>query len=66
MCGGPFQFEEGQRYTARLIAVDMAGNETPAPGDAVPFEGPKGARGLPPAPPERVLETIKSMLKPNP
>jgi hypothetical protein len=40
MCAGAFRFAEGARYTVRLIAVDMAGNATPAPGGTLPFEGP--------------------------
>jgi hypothetical protein len=41
MCSGAFRLEEGVRYTVRLVAVDMAGNESPAPGDPVRFEGPR-------------------------
>jgi len=40
MCSGAFRLEEGVRYTVRLVAVDMAGNESAAPGDAVLIEGP--------------------------
>ncbi|WP_224367564.1 hypothetical protein [Hyalangium versicolor] len=40
MCSGAFQLEEGMRYTVRLVAVDMAGNETAAPGDPVLITGP--------------------------
>lgn len=44
MCSGAFLLENGIRYTVRLIAVDMAGNESPAPGDALAIEGPKDLR----------------------
>jgi hypothetical protein len=40
MCSGAFRLEEGVRYTVRLVAVDMAGNESAAPGDAVLIQGP--------------------------
>jgi len=41
MCSGAFQLEEGVRYTVRLVAVDMAGNESVAPGDPLLIEGPR-------------------------
>jgi hypothetical protein len=41
MCSGGFQLQEGADYTVRLVAVDAAGNETPAPGDPVLIQGPK-------------------------
>ncbi|EPX56543.1 hypothetical protein D187_007885 [Cystobacter fuscus DSM 2262] len=41
MCGGGFQLEEGVRYSVRLIAVDMAGNEAVAPGGPLIIQGPR-------------------------
>ncbi len=41
MCSGGFVLEAGVRYTVRLVAVDMAGNESVAPGGEVLIEGPK-------------------------
>lgn len=41
MCSGGFKLQEGMRYTVRLVAVDMAGNESVAPGDEVLIEGPQ-------------------------
>jgi hypothetical protein len=40
MCSGPFEFKPGTRYSATFWAVDLAGNEPPAPGMPVEFEGP--------------------------
>jgi hypothetical protein len=41
MCSGGFGLLPGVRHTVRLVAVDMAGNESVAPGGEVLFEGPK-------------------------
>ena len=45
MCAGGFDFRPGAEYTATFTAVDLAGNEAPAPGGIVSFLGPAdGAR----------------------
>ncbi|HYI01239.1 hypothetical protein [Hyalangium sp.] len=44
MCSGAFQLKEGMRYTVRLVAVDMAGNESAAPGAPVRIVGHKRSR----------------------
>jgi hypothetical protein len=44
MCSGAFQLKEGVRYTVRLVAVDMAGNEAAAPGAPVHIVGSKLSR----------------------
>jgi hypothetical protein len=41
MCAGGFDLKEGVRYSVRLVAVDMAGNETAAPGGALLIQGPR-------------------------
>lgn len=41
MCSGGFVLQEDVRYSVRLVAVDMAGNESPAPGDELLIQGPK-------------------------
>jgi hypothetical protein len=41
MCSGGFKLQEDVRYSVRLVAVDMAGNESAAPGDALLIQGPK-------------------------
>ena len=40
MCGGPFDLDAG-RFVVLLTAVDAAGNESPAPGGALEFSGPR-------------------------
>lgn len=41
MCSGGFRLQEDVRYSVRLVAVDMAGNESPAPGGELLIQGPK-------------------------
>lgn len=41
MCSGGFEFQEGVRYSVRLTAVDMAGNESAAPGGELLIQGPE-------------------------
>jgi hypothetical protein len=41
MCSGGFELQEDVRYSVRLVAVDMAGNESPAPGGELLIQGPK-------------------------
>jgi hypothetical protein len=41
MCSGGFELQAGVQYTVRLVAVDMAGNESVAPGGEVLVEGPR-------------------------
>ena len=41
MCSGGFELEADVRYRVRLVAVDMAGNESVAPGDGLIIQGPK-------------------------
>lgn len=41
MCSGAFELQEDVRYSVRLVAVDMAGNESPAPGGELLIQGPK-------------------------
>ncbi|WP_224250178.1 hypothetical protein [Hyalangium gracile] len=41
MCSGGFELQEGVRYSVRLMAVDMAGNESAAPGGELLIQGPE-------------------------
>lgn len=41
MCSGGFELQEDVRYSVRLVAVDMAGNESAAPGGELLIQGPK-------------------------
>jgi hypothetical protein len=41
MCAGGFDLKEGVRYSVRLVALDMAGNESAAPGSALLIQGPR-------------------------
>lgn len=40
MCGGGFELASDQRYLVTLTAIDLAGNEAPAPGGPIEIVGP--------------------------
>lgn len=40
MCSGPFRLEPGQKFSTRLVAIDVAGNMSAAPGADPKFHGP--------------------------
>lgn len=44
MCSGPFVLRPHAHYEVTLTAVDLAGNETPAPGGPLSIVGPVGGR----------------------
>lgn len=41
MCSGAFKLEPGSAYNARLTAIDVAGNASPAPGEPLTILGPQ-------------------------
>lgn len=41
MCSGAFEMKEGEAYRATFTAVDVAGNESPAPGRPIDFTAPQ-------------------------
>lgn len=48
MCSGAFKLKPKARYEVKLVAVDLAGNETPAPGAPLNILGPSPTDGAAP------------------